>query len=335
MADREEVPSNPLVLVEIDGKGRLIINGYDVPTDGTVDPRQLAVAVVCSDFARPLGRPVRALVDQPHGETTLVVHPDGRVTDVVAPMAVATQAPSPATPQGVPPAMRAQGWLAAREADRVVAAEIYAARHAGRRRRYPAAVAGGALVVLGVGLVVFWANNNPEPDPAGQAAPRPASDVADELPPEQPIVRSDALRPVAVSGVNVETEPELIRLEIAAQRRTTAMVVVTPLDGSASPQGQTLTIHGAGARLVSVADLAPGRYEWQVVVPGQPSQTGVVRVPAVPPPVEVVVVPIISTPEQPDTEEPEAPPANEQPADLPQPTGVHNGPNAPVDPDGD
>ncbi len=262
MADPEEVPSNPLVLVEIDGSGRLIINGYEVPTDGTVDPRQLAVDVVCSDFARPLGRAVRALVDQPHGETTLVVHPDGRVTDVVAPLAAAAQAAPPATPQGVPPATRAAGWLAAREADRIVAAEIYAARHAGQRRRYPAAaaVAGGALVALGVGLAIFWTDNDPLPDPPGQAAPRQASDVVDEVPPEQPIVRSDALRPVAVSGVTVQTAPQVIRLEIAAQRRTTAMVVVTPLDGSASPQGQTLTIHGAGDRQVSVPDLTPGRY---------------------------------------------------------------------------
>jgi hypothetical protein len=342
MADREEVPGNPLVLVEIDTTGRLIINGYEVPSDGKVDPRQLAVAVVCSDFARPLGRPVRALVDQPHGETTLVVHPDGRVSDVVAPTAETPQVAAPTTPQGVPPATRAQGWLAARDADRA-AADAIPARHLARRRLYPAAVAGVALVALGLGLVVFWTNNDSVPDSADQAAPRPPSDVV-EVAPEQPVVRSRVLRPVAVSGVTAAAAPGVIRLDVAAQRRTTVTVVVTRLERAASPQGLTLSVGGADDQLVTVPDLEPGKYRWEVMVPGQPRHSGVVQVPA-DPPAEVTVVPVGSTPAQPDTSEPEpsepdtsepeTQPAPEEPTDLPQPEGVHDGPNHPVDPDGD
>ncbi len=71
------------------------------------------------------------------------------------------------------------------------------------------------------------------------------------------------------------------------------------------------------------------------MVPGQPKQIGVVRVPDVPPVQEVVTVPIVSTPEQADTDDTADAPTREEPADLPQPTGVSNGPNHPVDPDGD
>jgi hypothetical protein len=347
MADREEVPGNPLVLVEIDSAGRLIINGYEVPSDGTVDPRQLAVAVVCSDFARPLGRPVRALVDQPHGETTLVVHPDGRVSDVQAPQTAAPQTATPqtakqATPHGVPPATRAQAWLAGRDADRA-AAEAVPARHLARRRRYPVAVAGGALVALGLGLVVFWTNNDPVSDPADQAAPRPPSDVVDAAP-DQPIVRPQVIRPIAVSGVTAEASPGVIRLDVAAQRRTTVTVVVTRLERSASPQGLTLSVGGEDNQLVTVPDLEPGKYRWEVMVPGQPRHSGVVQVPE-DPPAEVTTVPVVSTPEEPDTSEPDTSepdtepvpeePAAHEPVDPPQPEGVHDGPNHPVDPDGD
>ena len=211
-----------------------------------------------------------------------------------------------------------------------------------RRRRYPAAVAGGALVALGLGLVVFWTNNDPVPDPADQAAPQPPSDVV-EVAPEQPIIRSQVIRPVAVSGVTAAAVPGVIRLDVAAQRKTTVTVVVTRLERSASPQGLTLSVGGADDQLVTVPDLAPGKYRWEVMVPGQPRHSGVVRVPADPPadpPAEVTVVPVVSTPEepeQPDTSEPETEPAPEErpAADLPLPEGVHDGPNHPVDPDGD
>ena len=82
MADRVGVPPNPLVTIEVDEFGRLTINGHDVSYDGTGDPRQVANEVVCMDFAQPLGRPVRALATLPHEQVRLVIHPDGRVTDV-------------------------------------------------------------------------------------------------------------------------------------------------------------------------------------------------------------------------------------------------------------
>ena len=116
------------------------------------------------------------------------------------------------------------------------------------------------------------------------------------------------------------------------------MVVVTPLDGSASPQGQTLTIHGVGRPGGHACPTStPGRYRWEVMVPGQPSRTGVVRVPDVPP-VEVPVTwcPSSARPEQTDTDGTAThPPVRDAPADPPRPTGVSDGPNHPVDPDGD
>ncbi len=319
------MPSNPLVTIEVDDRGRLTINGHVVAHDDA-DPRRVATEIVRADFAQPLGRPVRALATLPNGQLRMVIHPDGRVTNV--------EEHRPTSPAGVPPATRAQTWLAAREADRVVAAEIYAARHAGRRRRYPVVLAGTAAVAAGAALVLLLTQRGPSVDEPTAAAPSEPADVIEAAPP-QSLVESSEIRPVAISGVMVETEPHELRLEIAAQRRTSVMVVVTPLDGSGSPQGQTLTIQGAVERVVTVTDLDPGRYRWQVMVPGQPSRTGVARVPAEPP-VEapVVVVPIVSTPEQTDTGGTARPQRDER-DDPPRPTAVSDGPNYPVDPDGD
>ncbi len=326
MTDHGAVPPSPLVAIEVDDQDRLTINGHEVP-HGDVDPRLVATDVVRADFAQPLGRPVRALATLPTGQVRMVIHPDGRVTHV--------EEHRPASPSGVPPAMRAQSWLAAREADRIVAAEIYAARHAGRRRRYPVVLAGAAALALGATLVVLLTQRGPVADEPAAASP-PASAPEIQAAPPQSVIESPEIRPIAVSGVSVETDPREIRLEIAAQRRTTVMVVLTPLDGSASPQGQTLMIHRAADRVVTVSDLDPGRYRWQVTVPGQPSKTGVVQVPDVPPVEEpVVVVPVVSTPEQTDTGGSGAQPVRHAPADPPRPTGVSDGPNHPVDPDGD
>ena len=330
MADRAEVPSSPLVTIVVDDRGRITINGHDVPHDGSVDPGLLATDVVSADFARPLGRPVRALVTLPNEQIRMVIHPDGRVTEV--------EPHQPATPEGVPPATRAQGWLATRDAHRA-AAEVSAARHASRRRRYPLVVSGAGAIAAATALLVVWDQRAPASDPAAEPSTRVA---AGEVPPFQPVVEATLIRPYAVSDVSAEAEPGALTLTMATQRGTSARVVVTRLDGSADDRRLKLTIRRATDRLVTVADLEPGRYRWRVVVPGQPPHTGLVEVPAVPAPVEVVPVVVEEEPtDQPaddpagETADSGSSPAPDGGGDAQQPVGVSDGPDHPVDPDGD
>jgi hypothetical protein len=327
MADRAEVPSNPLVTIAVDDRGRIAINGHDVPHDGTDDPRRMATDIVSADFAQPLGRPVRAIATLPGEELLMVIHPDGRVSDI--------EPHRPATPAGVPPATRAAPAWVAGDAN-PVAAEIAAARHAGRRRRYPLVVGGAVVIAAAAALVVVWDQRAPldhDDDPATATADLTPTIAAASVAPVQPVLESTPIRPFAVSDISAKATPEGLNLTVAARRRTPARVVVVPLEGSTGAQRLTVTIRSATDRLVTVPGLEPGRYRWKVVVPGQPRQTGVVEVPE--PPEETVTVPITEdvAPEPDQGGDPR--PGRDDGDDVRQPVGVSNGPNHPVDPDGD
>lgn len=342
MADRAEVPPSPLVTITVDDDGRVAINGHDVPHRGSVDPRQVATEVVCSDFAQPLGRPVRAIATLPHEQVRMIIHPDGHITDV--------ERHQFATPTGVPPATRARAWLSARDADRI-AAEVAAARHAGRHRRHPLFAAGAGAIVAGVALVTVWQQRS-GPDPAAVVAPPPPAPAADAAPPAQTVHESVPLRPVAVSGVSAEARAGELRLSIAAQRRTPVRLSVVPVADPAAEQRLDLSIQGQAQRVVTVSDLEAGRYRWVVRVPGQPDHTGVTRVPGAPetePNTGLDTVPVTyDPPTSPGTSGGSGGAADEGPAggdgkpsrgsdpgDRPALTGVGTGPNQPVDPDGD
>lgn len=317
MADRADVPQTPLVTIAVDADGRLTVNGHDVPLEAGVDPGLLGTEVVSTDFAQPLGRPVRAIAMLPDEQIQMVVHPDGRVTDA--------EPHRPDTPIGVPPATRTQHVPFA--ADRI-AAEVSAARHAGRRPRSQVVLAGAGVIAAAAGLVVVWDQRGPALDPPADAVPKPA---AAAVAPEQPVLEATRIRPFAVSQVRAATEPGVLRLSVTAQRRTTARVVVAPLRGSAEAERLNVTVERAANQLVTLPELSPGRYEWTVDVPGQPLYSGVVRVPEMPA-VEVVTVAVTNeTPEQDDSGS-----ANTGGQDdPPRPIGVGSGPNHPVDPDGD
>ena len=107
------VPPHPLVRVEIDATGLLTVDGKQEPHARLIDSRELAelaVLAVARDHATPLGRGVRVVASTPTEHSTMVVHPDGAVTDL--------EAHEPLTPDGIAPATRAPHWLATREAER-------------------------------------------------------------------------------------------------------------------------------------------------------------------------------------------------------------------------
>jgi hypothetical protein len=319
MADRADVPSTPLVTIAVDDNGRLTVNGHEVPPVDGVDPGLLGTEVVCSDFAKPLGRPVRATAVLPHEQIQMVIHPDGRVTDVGP--------HQPATPAGVPPATRTQGSPLSSQADRI-AAEISAARRAGRRPRHQLVVAGAGMLAAATTLVVVWDQRGPALEKPSEAAHHPA---AADVPPAQSVVESTRIRPFAVSGVRADADPGVLRLSLTALRRTTARVVVTSLEAASSAQRLSVSVGGETTRLVTLPELSPGRYEWTVHVPGQPEYAGTVRVPE-PPVVEVATVDVAE--ETPDRESRDSGGTTTQ-VDPPRPIGVGTGPDYPVDPDGD
>ena len=255
----------------------------------------------------------------PDEQIQMVIHPDGRVTDA--------QPHRPDTPFGVPPATRAQGRHVPFASDRI-AAEVRAARHAGRRPRYQVVVAGVGLVAAAVGLVVVWHQRVPVLDPPADAVPKPA---AAAVVPEQPVLASTRIRPFAVSEVRAAVDPGVLRLSVTAQRRTTARVVVTPLEGAAGAERLRVAVERAVDQQVTVLELSPGRYEWTVDVPGQPRYSGVVRVPETP--VEVVTVAVRN--ETPASDDDNRSGTGDGQADVPRPIGVGAGPDHPVDPDGD
>ncbi|MDQ4052594.1 MAG: hypothetical protein M3237_07820, partial [Actinomycetota bacterium] len=193
-------------------------------------------------------------------------------------------------------------------------------------------------IAAATALLVVWDQRAPATDPAAEPSTRVA---AGEVPPFQPVVEAPPpIRPYAVSGVSAEADPGTLTLTVATRSRTPVRVVVTPLEGSAAAERLALTIRRATDRLVTVPDLAPGRYRWDVLVPGQPPHTGVVEVPPVPAPVEVVPVAVAAEPTDPATGdtgdgEGSAPAPDGDGGDVRQPIGVSSGPNHPVDPDGD
>jgi len=127
---------------------------------------------------------------------------------------------------------------------------------------------------------------------------------------------------------------------VTTQRKTTARVEVSPVATSAAPRQFSLSIQSATTRLITVASLAPGRYRWQVLVPGQPPYSGVIRIPALPPPDEDATIQDEAPAEAPEDggtgSDSTAPSGGDGGTnEVQQPTGVSDGPNQPVDPDGD
>jgi hypothetical protein len=143
-----------------------------------------------------------------------------------------------------------------------------------------------------------------------------------------------------VSDVHAEARPRILRLSVTTQRKTTAQVKVSPVDRSGTPRRFSLSIQDATTRLITLASLAPGDYRWQVLVPGQPPHSGVIRIPALPPPDEdnsLQDEAPADTPADADTGSDSAAPSGGDGGteNVQQPTGVSDGPNVPVDPDGD
>ena len=89
-----DVQPYPVVLIEIT-ETSATVNGDPIDlTDGT-PPHVAAVRHVAQNVAKSLNRPVKALATDPHGRTSLVIHPNGAATD--AQPAPETPAPEPAS----------------------------------------------------------------------------------------------------------------------------------------------------------------------------------------------------------------------------------------------
>jgi len=99
MTNDTPVPAHPVVAIYIED-GLVMVDGSAVEHDGMRPPQQAAIDAVARHVAQPLRRPVRAIATDPSGRTSLVVHPDGQVTDVqsLTPVVAADNPPAPSQP---------------------------------------------------------------------------------------------------------------------------------------------------------------------------------------------------------------------------------------------
>ena len=347
------IPDLPLVHVEIDETGRITVDGVVEPHARLVDRRSLAdlaVLAVARDHAGPLGRGVRVVARTPTEHSSMVVHPDGVVTDLLphgetVPVPPATSGRHGASPDGVVPAMRAQHWLDAREEERVRVAERAASRadvRTGRRRLLAGLVGAVAAVTAFVAVVdVGWPGGEgrtPTSSPAvGQlrdtAADVVPADEADPAPSTPPtVVGATRFAALAVTDAGAEAAPGRLQVAVETSRRTPVTLVLAPLPGDATADPARrlqFQVRAATTRLVEVADLTPGRYRWLVRAPGERRLTGLVDVPAVPAP-PVTVVPVVEVPAPVAPSAPPAPVAP-PPADTADTPAQDSGPAAPAE----
>lgn len=357
-----DVPAHPLVQVEIDLDGAVLVNGrpepHDVAARHAEAPRELAlvaVRAVARDYAMPLGRPVRVLATTPEEQTRLVVHPDGEVAGVEPHLASA----SAATPQGVPPATRAQHWLAAREADRV--AEEAADRRrqrtggvSGRLRPVALGVAAAAVLgatgamALGIGTLVSDDEDAAAGGGGGTGATSTAPSDGDQdgdqdgaqdgvtdgpAPEPSELLPAPRLEPLPLAAVRASsTTPGEVRLALRSTRGTPVVVALAPARaGSVADQAGTgqrldLSLRRATTREVVISDLPPGAWVWTVRAPGQELMRGRLEVPA-PPPVVPVSDPAPPVPETPPVT-PDPPSTEpEPPGDRGRPPAIGGGPD--------
>lgn len=320
---RARVPDQPLVHVEIDDDGQVTVEGRVEPHARLVDGRalaDLAVLAVARDHAGPLGRGVRVVARTPTEHSTMVVEPDGAVSELAPYL--------PSTPEGVAPAVRAHQWLDARDADRAREAATGAAHRARPvpRRRVWAGTA-AAVATLGVAAAAVatlvptgWTGGEAtEQRPASASAasrtatPDPEPVRATEPPYVRTVVAATRLSALAVTGVTTEVAPGTLRVAVTATRRTPLTLVVDPVTAPGETRRLELTVRGATTRVVDVVDLAAGEYRWVVRVPGQRRSRGLAQVPAVPPPPPPIeVVPVLEAPAP--VPPPAAPPAPARPS---------------------
>lgn len=294
------VPTEPVIRVVIDDDGLVTVDDREIAYVAGHDPRGAAAEVVARDFAQPLGRPVRVIAWEAGAGTSLVVHPDARVTDV-EPVGDDRKGSTPHSPAGVEPAVRARAWLDARRATEtdgsgrrsVIGALRAAVRGPEPRPRERSAawrrplgiVLGAAALAGGLGLAVWLPSGSDQP----QDLTRSLTD--DEQRREQPtgpapVVTAPTLRANAIADVVVDTDPERVSVSLTARRATTVLVTLSPL-GRGEPAVRRIKVRRAAEPQVTFR-LDPGRYRWVVRAPGQPIQRGRVTVAPKPAPPPVV-----------------------------------------------
>lgn len=319
MAGRVDVVSpHPVVVIDVDDNGRILIDGIVVPGGESADPYREAVHAVALEVARPLGLPVRAVATDPYGTTRLLIHPNGSVSDIeiVLPTSITTsptlpEADGPAQvvdaapaeyPAGIPRELTAQGWLAARDESRAASA---AASESRPGRRIPSRVgvllAIAAAVVLGTAATVITPDDEePSETPAAESGDAGADNIVPQAPSGalgQPVVRREApLRLLQLQSASATGSVGSATLRVSVSRPGALQLVLRSAGGGSAEQ--RVQVASPGVSTVVVRDLAAGEWSWTVRAPGEPALTGAVRVTEPP-----AVVPV-DTYEPPTTYEP-------------------------------
>lgn len=315
----------PVVVIVILGK-RVTVDGEAIYHDGSRPLGEVAAEAVAELFARPLGRPVRAVASDQAGTCTLVVHPNGTWSNV----APVTSTECEHFPEFGDPTV---GAVAA-SLPHVPVSHVRSAStstdpaESTSRRTWVVALAVAALFVVAVGVSGRLLSD----ESAGQLAeppPRAPSASASPEPAAAPPA-SQAPAPTKITGIARQRPGGPVRLTIRSSVTPLSVDVVLQPVGGKKPLRRTVVIPSTSSqdrgRSVQVfSELAPQVYRWRVLAEGR-VVTGTVTVRAaevVEPPAPVVVASepteTPATPKQPSRPPPSGPRGNEPIPPKPQP----------------
>ncbi len=310
----------PVVVIVILGT-RVTVDGEAIYHDGSRPLGNVAAGAVAELFARPLGRPVRAVASDQAGTCTLVVHPNGTWTDVAA----VTSTESEHFPEsGVATVGPLTPSLPGAAVSHSAAAKVVGSAGPNRRHKVVAAVAVAALFVVAAGVAGQFTRSDP---PGLVAEPPPPANTTSTVPtpPETP-PDSAAYAPTEITGFARQRPGGPVRLTIRSSVAPLSVDVVLLARGSNEPVRRKILIpsaaQGTGRSVQVFAELEPQVYEWQLSAAGK-VVTGQVRVraaaPVEPPAAELVPTtpveptPAPTTPSRPPSKPPPSGPRGNQP----------------------
>lgn len=267
MSESSSVPPHPVVSIKVGVDGTVEVDGEVVQRDGSHDAYSVAVHAAAVRVAQPLGRPVRAIAADADGRTELIVHPDGRATDI-------RSVPSPAetsthrAPAAEGPADDLDAMFRQASGDGAgTPPEDPVTPPRGGGRGWPLMAVGVAValfLVLGGVALMMWPTGDeesPEGAPVEDSAPAPASPGPEQKQdPETLLVTARALG------------DGLVKFLIAAPGAGEVEIRVDPARGRS--KGQILTMGGLDVDETLFAGLAGGTATWTVERPGAPAVKG-------------------------------------------------------------
>ncbi|WP_193614289.1 hypothetical protein [Nocardioides lijunqiniae] len=283
-----QVPAHPVALIEVDpDAGTVTMNGQPVVIAEGTDLYVAGVHAAATRVAQVLQRPVRALAKDPTGQTSLLVHPDGSVSDIqeTEPAAVAPERPKVSEPAAVP---KRAGRV--KPAPKAASAPVSSSTAGRTSPRGVTLVSIGAslAVVATVGTALLMGGvdvGGQDPHMSSAGEPTEKTTPLPERPEPLQAIAGAVLEPKPVVNVRADGSVKRVRLTVTSNElpaRARVVLVRTGQEGG-KPLQRTVRLTKRGQQ-IRLTDLPAGTYRWRVTVSGADAVVGRVRVTAPAPP---------------------------------------------------